>query len=77
VLTLTDEKQKDGEEAPPISLELARVILPDGNTSRVVRFIKGSADLLDLEANGTDAERPCQKSSLIGGCQVRAVVDRY
>jgi hypothetical protein len=38
---LTNEKQKDGEEARPISLELARVKLPDGNTSRVVRATNG------------------------------------
>jgi hypothetical protein len=36
-ITLKNEKQKDGEEAPPISLELARVTLPDRSTSRVVR----------------------------------------
>jgi integrase len=42
-LTLKNEKQKDGEEAKPISLELARVNLPDGKTSRVVRGTKGSA----------------------------------
>jgi hypothetical protein len=40
-LTLKNEKQKDGEEAKPISLELARVNLPDGNTSCVVRSTKG------------------------------------
>jgi len=34
---LMNEKQKDGEEAKPISLELAQVRLPDGNTSLVVR----------------------------------------
>jgi hypothetical protein len=38
---LTNEKQKDGEEAKPISLELARVKLPGGNTSRVVRPTDG------------------------------------
>jgi hypothetical protein len=36
-LKLTNEKQKDGEEAPPITLDLARVSLSDGKTSRVVR----------------------------------------
>ena len=41
-LTLKNEKQKDGEEARPISLELARVTLPDGNTSRVIRLTKGT-----------------------------------
>jgi hypothetical protein len=38
-----NEKQKDGEEATPISLELARVRLPDGNTSRVVRSTQANA----------------------------------
>jgi hypothetical protein len=38
---LTNQKQKDGEEAQPISLELARVKLPDGDTSRVVRATEG------------------------------------
>jgi hypothetical protein len=42
-LTLKNEKQKDGEEAKPIALELARVSLPDGNTSCVVRGTMGSA----------------------------------
>jgi hypothetical protein len=41
-LTLKNEKQKDGEEVKPISLELTRVTLPDGKTSRVVRLTKGS-----------------------------------
>ena len=49
---LTNEKQKDAEEAPPISLELARVILPDGNTSRVVRLTKGGT------AGAPAAEQP-------------------
>jgi hypothetical protein len=48
-LRLKNEKQKDGEEAVPISLELARVQLPDGNTSRVVRG-KGSTALGALAA---------------------------
>jgi hypothetical protein len=39
-LTLKTEKQKDGEEAKPVSLELAQVRLPDGNTSLVVRSTK-------------------------------------
>jgi hypothetical protein len=42
-LTLKNEKQKDGEEAAPIALELARVQLPDGNTSRIIRSRKGRA----------------------------------
>ena len=37
---LINEKQKDAEEAKPISLELAQVRLPDGNTSLVVRSTK-------------------------------------
>jgi hypothetical protein len=36
-ITLKNEKQKDGEEAKPIPLELARVTLRDGNISRVIR----------------------------------------
>jgi hypothetical protein len=44
--TLTNEKQKDGEEAKPISLELARVKLADGGTSRVIRSSKaGSVEI--------------------------------
>jgi hypothetical protein len=39
---LINEKQKDGEEAKPISLELAKVKLTDGNTSLVVRSTTGS-----------------------------------
>src|SRR5438105_379546 len=39
-LTLKTEKQKDGEEAKPMSLELAQVRLADGNTSLVVRSMK-------------------------------------
>lgn len=51
-LALKNEKQKDGEEARPISLELARVMLPDGNTSRVIRLTKGSV------VGATAAEQP-------------------
>jgi hypothetical protein len=40
-ITVKNEKQKDGEEAQPISLELGRVILVDGNTSRVIRSTTG------------------------------------
>jgi hypothetical protein len=36
-ITLKNEKQKDGEEAQPIPLELARVTLLEGSTSRVIR----------------------------------------
>lgn len=39
-LTLKTEKQKDGEEAKPMSLELAQVRLSDGKTSLVVRSTK-------------------------------------
>jgi AAA domain len=42
-LTLKNEKQKDGEEAQPIPLELARVTLPDENTSRAIRSTKGGS----------------------------------
>jgi hypothetical protein len=42
-LTLKTEKQKDGEEAKPMSLELAQVRLADGKTSLVVRSTKVGA----------------------------------
>jgi hypothetical protein len=41
-LSLTNEKQKDGEEASPISLELVRVNLSDGKTSCVVQSVNAA-----------------------------------
>jgi hypothetical protein len=38
---LTNEKQKDAEEAQPITLELTRVILPNGKTSCVIQSSTG------------------------------------
>jgi RecA-family ATPase len=42
-LTLKTEKQKDGEEAKPMPLELAQLRLADGNTSLVIRSTKNGA----------------------------------
>jgi hypothetical protein len=42
---LANEKQKDGEEVPPISLELARIRLPGEGTSRVIRSKGGSVTI--------------------------------
>jgi hypothetical protein len=39
-LTLSNEKQKDSEEAPSIALELAHVALADGETSLPIRSTK-------------------------------------
>jgi hypothetical protein len=39
-VSLTNEKQKDGQQVQPISLRLQRISLPDGNTSCVVRSNK-------------------------------------
>jgi hypothetical protein len=51
-LKLVNEKQKDGEEASPIALKLARVSLPEGKTSCVIRPLNGGPFEKEADPNG-------------------------